>query len=582
MAIWEKNGHIIEDQNGHPIECAWCPCGDMTCDDIIAQQIAVCEQAGAYYLHQTGFLYSLTDPSAEVIPSIFHWIEWEYDAGRLIYVCHLKYLDCGCEKVTLATAEFAAPPATLDLMGYAFLASSAACEGTCDTLIATLIAQAVASGWTLHGEGVLVRKTSTDYPCYRFDLNKITVMICADTGSSFIYITCDCYRSDITEKNYPLYTHLEYSGCACLDIRELILTYPDVFGVDDISFGDDTVYTYDRTQSGGSIYTYMCIEHSTSYDSWYCDYRSLYVIFDNTRIGMPTMKYMYSYVPDMSILKFDTAGDYYDGGSYPLYYEDITGGELYFEGHVQPFTSSEENLLIWPHASSINWKGLTIRWSADTGPDHGMEEYGTYWSQADAQAAVNNLNNNADYYRYKRYIASRSTQTYFFEPMASITPPDYSATAMPARMEYDQDDGMWHVYEPYYDFPNNGIIYNLNFVQTNKGFLINGQSGFRDTLDVYGFTDSLSHWTSPPSEASIIQDYRLELTRCYNPEDGYESIPCPEGTEKAIGKGDAVQTIPMYDMSFIITPDESMGGCMDAEWWKTIMEEAESSESSEE
>ena len=69
MAIWEKNGHIIEDQNGHPIECAWCPCGDMTCDDIIAQQIAVCEQTGAYYLHQTGFLYSLTDPSAEVMHS---------------------------------------------------------------------------------------------------------------------------------------------------------------------------------------------------------------------------------------------------------------------------------------------------------------------------------------------------------------------------------------------------------------------------------------------------------------------------------------------------------------------------------
>ena len=193
MAIWERNGHILEDAQGHPIECPWCPCGDMTCDDVIAQKIAACEAAGAYYMRQAGFLYSLVDTTEEVIASIFHWISWTYDASRTIYVCNLNYLDCDCEEVLLLTMEFAAPPATIDLFGYAFLPNSSACAGGCEEQIATLIAQAVASGWTLHGEGVMVRKTSVNCPCYRFDLTKIPVMACADTGSP-AFQTSTVYR----------------------------------------------------------------------------------------------------------------------------------------------------------------------------------------------------------------------------------------------------------------------------------------------------------------------------------------------------------------------------------------------------
>ena len=583
MAIWERNGHILEDTNGHPVECPWCPCGDMTCDDIIAQKIAACEAAGAYYMRQAGFLYSLVDTTEEVIASIFHWISWTYDASRTIYVCNLNYLDCDCEEVLLLTMEFAAPPATIDLFGYAFLPNSSACAGGCEEQIATLIAQAVASGWTLHGEGVMVRKTSVDYPCYRFDLTKIPVMACADTGSSFVYITCDCYRSDITGDSYQLFRHLQYTGCECFDIRELILTYPDVFGVDDVSFGDDTVYTRDASPGGGSIYTYMCIPHSTSYDSYYCDYRNLYVIFDNTRIGMPTMRY-YSYTPSAFLLEFDTNGRWLDGGGEPLKYDDITNGTLTFEGHVRPFTSSEENLLIWPHASSINWKGLTIRWSArNSNSFYGGSSYvGSYYSQSDAQAELDRLNNLPNKYGSNSFDASCNSQTYFYEPKASVIPPNYTATPVEGRIEYNQNTAMWDVYAPYYSFGQNGdnVVYNINFAMTNKGFLVNGQSGYSDRLDVAGFLDTIPEWTSPPTEASVISGYSDTYTKCLDPTT-WEQPPCPEGTEKDTENA-AIMSIPMYDMAFLLTIDEDMGGCMDSDWWQAVIEASEPEEEEEE
>ena len=40
-------------------------------------------------------------------------------------------------------------------------------------------------------------------------------------------------------------------------------------------------------------------------------------------------------------------------------------------------------------------------------------------------------------------------------------------------------------------------------------------------------------------------------------------------------------SIPMYDMSFIIIPDESMGGCQSEEWWDAIIGQYEDESESE-
>ena len=268
---WLKNGRKLMDGQGRPILCDRCPCpSPLDCDALIATLVSQCSAMGAYCLHKTGWLYSTVDTSHDLVPCIFQWIDWEYDETEQTYACNLKYLDCDCEASVLATATLAAPPVSPADFGYAFLENAAACDNSCENTIATLVAQAVANGWTLHGEGVLARKTSSLYSCYRFDTGLVRVQACADTGESFIYISCDCNRV-VLDSNYSLYAFIAHPSCSCFDMRELLLSYPDEFGVADVSFGDDTVYT--RAPASGTTYTYSCLRSNHGWDTYYCDYR---------------------------------------------------------------------------------------------------------------------------------------------------------------------------------------------------------------------------------------------------------------------------------------------------------------------
>ncbi len=548
-------------------------CECETCPQFIRRIILDCEQRGLYYARKTGYLYHLSDTTKPLVPSMLHWITWTVEGG--VTVWRLNAIDCGCQRQIVAEVRGVSVTSIADF-GYGFFASADACDGRCEDEIAVLVAQAVNNGWTILGAGVLARRTSAQYSCYRFDLNMIPVSLCVDTGTSIKYVGCTCYIGEIESSNYRLWGYLEYDACRCLDIRELMLAYPDEFGVDDVSFGDDTVYTRDKSQSGGSVYTSSCLEHSTSYDTWFCNYRSMYVIFDNSCIGRPNDSGYGLYTPDRFLMKFDTNGRWLGGDSYPLKYEDVTNGTLTFDGKMPPFTSSEAARETWPNAGDgMNWKGLTIRWIARNSNNYwgGGGAYDSYYSQSDAQAELERLNNLPNKYGYNSFEAVTTNGIYFYEPKTSVTPPDFSPTHVEGRVEYNQNTGMWDVYAPHDEFGNDYTVYNLNFVETNKGFIINGQSGFHDTLDVYGFLDSLSHWTTPPTEQSIIDEYQNVLTRCYDSEQGMDSM-CPEGSEKIVGRNgafEAIMSIPMYDMSFVIMPDDSMGGCQSKEWWDAII-----------
>ena len=547
-------------------------CECETCPQFIRRIILDCEQRGLYYARKTGYLYHLSDTTKPLVPSMLHWITWTVEGGATVW--RLNAIDCDCQRQIVAEVRGVSVTSIADF-GYGFFASADACEGRCEDEIAILVAQAINNGWTILGAGVLVQKTSAQYSCYRFDLEKIPVSLCVDTGTSYKYIGCTCYIGEIESSNYGLWGYLEYDACRCLDIRELILAYPAEFGVDDVSFGDDTVYTRDKSQSGGSVYTSSCLQHSTSYDQWFCDYRSMYVVFDNSCIGRPNDSGYGSYTPDYFLMKFDVNGSWIGGDSYPLKYDDVTNGTLTFDGKIQPFTTSEHNKEIWPHSDPMNWHGLTIRWVAINSNNYwgGGGAYDSYYSQSDAQAELDRLNSLPNKYGYNSFEAVTTTGTYFYWPKASVTPPSFSPTHVEGRIEYNQDTDMWDVYAPHDEFGNDNLVYNLNFTETNKGFLINGQSGFHDTLDVYGFLDSLPHWTTPPAEQTIIDGYQNVLTRCFDSEQGMESM-CPEGSEKTVGRNgafEAIMSIPMYDMSFIIIPDESMGGCQSKEWWDAII-----------
>ena len=544
------------------------------CEQLKSRIVAMCERRGFYCLNKTGYLYHLTDTTKPLIKSTLHWITWTVENS--VYVWRLNSIDCECNVQMVAEVRGVSVASIADF-GYGFFASDDACDGLCEDEIAILVAQAINNGWTILGAGVLCRRTSAQYSCYRFDFDKIPVSLCVDTGEEYKYVGCTCYIGEIESSNYGLWGYLEYDACRCLDIRELMLAYPAEFGVLDVSFGDDTVYTSDKSQSGGYVYTESCLERSTSYDTWFCNYRNMYVIFDNSCIGMPNDEYDsgISYIPDYFLMEFDTNGRWLGGNSLPLRYVSVRNGTLTFDGKIQPFTTSEHNKELWPHSDLMTWKGLTIRWVARNSNAYLSQDgyVNSYSNQNDAQQMLDDYNSAPNKYGSNSFEADCNTQIYFYEPKASVTPPSFSPTHVEGRVEYNQNTGMWDVYAPHDEFGSDGTVYNLNFTETNKGFIINGQNGFHDTLDVYGFLDSLPNWTTPPSEQTIINKYQNALTRCFDSEQGMDSM-CPEGSKKIVGRNGAftaVMSIPMYDMSFVIMPDDSMGGCQSKDWWDAII-----------
>lgn len=546
------------------------------CEVLISQIIQKCDTFGFTYIHKTGYVYSLTDATKPIMPSIFHWIEWTFDDMAQKYTSRLKSLDCDCNIVIVSSLVSDEPASDVAFFGYGFLYHEKACvEYECNETIKIFLIQAITNGWTLYGNGVLARREASQYECYSITLPITPFWICADTGTSYRYISCDCSTGEITS-DYILYGILEYAGCDCLDLRELLLTYPSEFAVDDVSFGDDTVYTRDRSASGGSIYTYSCLRMTHSYDSDYCDYRNMYVIFDNTLIGMQSMNG--NYLPDMFLLEFDIDGRYMVYGS-PLKYVDVADGTIYFEGHIEPFTTSEAALEIWPHGSGLNWKGLTIRWTARNSNNYWGGSVDSYYSQADAQAELDRLNNLPNKYGYNSFDAYTTNSIYYYEPKASVLPPNFTTTHVEGRIEYNQNTDMWDVYAPHDEFGSgDDIVYNINFAPTNKGFIVNGRDGYSEMLDIAGFVDSIPYWTSPPAEQDILDDYEDVSAKCG---EGFEYEVCPEGSVKEIGLGGVIREIPMYDMTYIIQTNESMGGCHDSEWWDAIMSQYDDESASE-
>lgn len=504
-------------------------------------------------------------------------IKWQFSTTTYA----VTYINCDC--TSISTHNLAAGETCLEYAGICTL------EDPCIALM-LLHNKAEQNGWTWHDEGVLVRKAQASRQCYLFN-SRILVLACADTGDSLIYVSCGCSLSTIETSSYALYTYLEYPGCACFDVRELLLAYPDVFGVVDVSFGDDTVYTVDymyeyedmdtgTTVQTRSVNTYSCLQSSHGYDAYFCDYRSMFVIFDNTCVGI-SPSYNDTY-PDMIMYKFDTNGNidyngWYANGSG---YVSVTNGSIVFDGHVPPFTTSEMNRTTWPHASlGMEWQGLTIRWTAQNshavGPDG---PYAGYSSETDANNALAYYNNLPNPYGQDEFYAYTSNWRVFIPPHVSMGP-SYSYTAVPGVVMPPHAQGnpypdMYTVRIPYHDW-GDGIVYNINFVITNKGFLKNGESGYSDTLAVYGFTDTIPHWTVPPTEAYLIQrqenDSENPPTRCTNwdPSNFYDG-PCPEGTVYRLSYGASIESVPMYDMSFLAELREAMGGCQD-DWWDIIM-----------
>jgi hypothetical protein len=552
-------------------------CTDDPCLDRITSLVRMCEFRQYWYMRGVGWLMSTTDASQEPLSTIFTWIVWYRNPDTGKYSGWLHILDCDCYDQEVAyVSDLSATPNSPAVFGYQFVPSPSACETGCESVVMALMAQAITNGWEVLGEGVILKRTSEQYSCYRFDTGVVKTLFCVDTGHSFVYITCSCYRAEITE-DYSLRAFVPCSVCVCFDMRELILSYPEMFGLVDVSFGEDTVYTVDRSSSGGSIETRSCLRSgSLGWDVYSCDYRSMYAMFDNTCIGMPYR----DGVDDMFFLEFNTSGEWWDSNWNTLKYEGVTGGVMYFDGHIPPFTTIDVNRATWPHAGDkMEWKGLTIRWTAGNS-NEGMTE--TFWSESDAETRLAEIRNSANPYGSDQISPAYTNATYFYPPAASTGPSsgyevyEGEVTAYP---EGSENPEYYIVHYPCHRWTR-PYVFNLNFAMTNKGFLVNGRSGWSDTLAVPGYVGSIPYnYPDQPTEQELLDNQWLSTfwTRCELPTPpGQEWDPgegiCPAGTVKEVDFTTGIASVPFYDMSFRIrNVDDSMHGCEDEDWWDPII-----------
>lgn len=487
-----------------------------------------CEQNGFWSLDNvaTGYFINIWNPLVAPVDAIFAWITWYYNESSDKYYGFLYYLDCECVDQLLASGEFDDAPDSPEDFGWRFYRSGAACDDSCSANFTRLYQEATINGWIVYAEDPWVRRTSDFYSCYRFDMGVLRFKLSADTGSSIVGLDCNCQRVTYTD-NYDLYAraYSYYEACACFDIRVMLLNNPQMFGVVDISFGDDTVRKL-TTINGTVDYNDYLQRGPGGGDYTYCDYRHMYVIFDNTCIGMTTYDWNGRTIePEQMIYCF------YPDGSYEL---KEYGHSFEFVGKMKPFSTIPENNAKWPGINH-DWKGDRYVWYYYGNESFDYYEIAATWSKSDAESALAEWE--AEHGPYKLSIEAEFQRNTVSQPSFGPNHDEYLVQGGVYQYpNWPEADGMWHAVAPHYHSDTN-IAYCLSYAETNKGYIINGQDGFHECMDVAGLN-------------SFLNTGGISGT-VYN--DG----------------------CPLYPVRVCYEVKLSMGGCEGQAWWDNIMEQYE-------
>ena len=460
----------------------------------------------------------------------------------------LTYLDCDCDGIythNLATGE-----TCLEYAGICTL------EDPCIQLM-LLHNKAEANGWTWHDEGVLVHLAKctvdgnvlaygdwyairdqqwttyngTDYAEYPYYSR---YMCAADTGDGYWVLGCACASLTFYSKNSPVqnyWTYLDMPGiCACsftdgnYPDRELLLAYPEVFGVDDIVWGNDNKFSYDYTTSYTDLLTGTV--HTTTHDgclpcgivyepvgghggrTMYIDYRAMCFTgkaFDKQGNEKTWVRVIY---PNGS-----PGAQSHSGGStrYFARPSSYPGSESYDEPYAIYDTVSFTGTQFTPftHDSGIytavngsrgldglTFTGWNYAWYAAFSMPGAVpkingcqpeEEYaGDEYSSASDEARVRALagcNSSASI-----CLQTETTSSSYWACAAVLTP-DFTTTEHQCSVRYEIESGPGGgTYKWYYvpkwvtigaacsSSPDNcgWMILNVCYVETNKGFVIKG------------------------------------------------------------------------------------------------------------
>lgn len=511
----------------------------------------------------------------------------ESSSSEPIY--NLTFIDCACTSITTHTLQ----------EGESCLEYSGICDMQDPCIDMMLLHnQAMENGWTWHGEGVLVHLATIEYsgtryfgdwyawrytewwnnPYDEFSAYEI-YRACADTGDTYHLVTCGC--SVVTKKkiyddsqpasstnpaNYRLYLDMDgicncNTGADNYPDRELLLTYPDVFGVIDTCYGNHakfayTYTTYEHNPDEGDV---TCNSEGVDvcgqdYEpvqghggrTMYIDYRALCVIskgfwqdgtvMDMVRVLYPSdseAAYWYQnikrlIVPATSDAFYGRHGFYETAEFTGTYYTPFTDDtEIY---HEQTCSNGYHYENRGKKFSGWNYSWFHEGWQMDMYVN-GCQPTETcgYDSREQAEEEAG-CNGSAP----TPCIGIMNTASHLYDKTAILSP-DFTVVDHPCSIReivhdysWEEDGETYHWYESEWcatkrwitigvDVGNcNWLMLNVNYVRTNKGLLVKGLGGYVDSYVLLG-ASNFPQYTDCWSE------------ECKNPEvqfDGEVYDPC--------------------------------------------------------
>lgn len=364
---------------------------------------------------------------------------------------------------------------------------SGICSSECEPYF-VLRRQSIVNGWQWFDEGVFFPLASCTAPddtlVYSdwYEFTPETYMGGAIDGATFRYVTCACELTQRTMQRQnsaatdALWILPYMDACRCVDERELIVENATKLGILDMSWQSNTIvgtgydeYTEEWDEVTGTwlpaTYTYW--EYRMAGDFDYLDYRTFCYISKEFDSSCSVLARCHVVSPS------DSRPDY--SWTSELYPVDRIG----LFGKAKPFAYNE--LL------SQEYRGHIWRWMAhgDYSIDHNFE------TEADAQEYLDNYTPQPPYCTAE-YITEHG------EPHAIYSPPSTgSANTLIEGRVVDAGDGSdwgWYVEEPYYMYDrvievgqyNMRYTHYLNWLETNRGFLVNGVDGHATELQIWG------------------------------------------------------------------------------------------------
>ena len=435
-------------------------------------------------------------------------------------------LRCDCEDYSLT--DFFWLPATEINDTHRLCTASGVCNATCQKLMA-LKASARERGWTDHGSGILRHKrsrqvNSTTEVLPYLDLfssdndlgyNGASLVI-VESPNAFYGIGCGCTPSGSdmykaygkNKREYADYMYYDQGdapdgywkflpwnvedGCTCVDNRKLALDYPDLFGIEDISYGTNTTYEVTTQPPAYNFYhpIVQCYTGYGEYNRRFVDFRTMCMIintFDN--------KQQLNWISPAGS-PFQSNTNQYTSGTpqYTICYDTIT-----FTGHAplfsrftyeHPITHAQSS---WDFSGTVSYYGGSYSTCDPTDPCENMMWFSgcitqEYEGKSPYQQASEFASQSCQYASGYRSTYDWSDRYYPFV--------DWNNGS--CEIQQSSVESCTNGYEGYKSVSvkgtcaniqkgdgtteKMGVIYWLQYIQTNKGIAVNGMSGFQPSV----------------------------------------------------------------------------------------------------